>query len=537
MGIPSRAVWTATTLFLIIAALSAFGTWRVFAADEQPTGPDRFVVITQDYTSYEWWLTGWLDNKVACSINVDHQGLPTSSEIYSACNSNLYEKWLSTHPCDTSEENPASCTGYYLVFFKSGPAKREVTVSLPPPVVWVTLNGCVPFNSTFRCDIAPTLVLTGEEPLEGEIITSLAGRLDGKPFSCDPICQVDLAPTNNNSLYLEFWATSSYGDSSILFSARVRVIAPDDSVNNSWYVDVLSSQWRGYPLAACSQTWNTFPPVGGVPTWLSSPPTAETLATNIPYEYLAANLIKHGLADASNCIDGGLLENGFVSPCGLDMSLAAVKDWQNRFDGLIFNAANETGIPARLIKNIFGRESQFWPGQNSGNPEAGLGQMTSGGADTIFLWNRPFYEQFCTSELETAICLRGYPHLNANQKEKLRNALVTSVNAFCPDCSMGIDLNITEKSVSVFAETMLASCSQTGMVVDLNNIRNSSVAYEDLWRFTLVNYNAGPGCLGLAVNETSSDGETLDWQHVSLHLTPACQGAINYVTDISAASP
>ncbi|HEY5271278.1 MAG TPA: hypothetical protein VII97_13155 [Anaerolineales bacterium] len=532
-----RAVWTAAILLFVFAAVSAFVTWRVSAAGEQPPGPDRFAVITQDYTSYEWWLTGWADNKVTCSIMVDHEGAPTGGEIYAVCGATLYNKWLATKPCETAEENPTACQGYYLVFFKSEPAQREVDVKQAPPVVWVTLDGCVPINSTFRCDGLPTLVLTGEEPMEGEHITGLAGRMDGKAFTCDPVCQVDLAPTNENGLYLEFWATSSYGDSSELFDAQVRVTAPDDPTDPSWYVDVLSIEWRGPPLAACSQTWKTFPPVGGVPAWLSTSPSAKDLATHIPYEYLAANLIQQGVADTSTCTDSGLLENGLASPCGLETARSAVNDWQNRFDGLIFNAAQETGIPARLLKNIFSRESQFWPGMTIGYPEAGLGQMTNSGADTTLLWNRPFYEQFCPSVLDGAICGRGYAHLNSEQKDTLRNALVSSVNALCPDCALGIDLDRAGNSVGIFAETLLANCEQTGMVVDLNNITNTPVAYEDLWRFTLVNYNAGPGCLGLAVSETSRSGEPLDWEHVSSHLTPVCQGAFDYVTDISNVSP
>jgi hypothetical protein len=537
MGTRFRAGWTATTLLFVFAAVSAFGTWRVSAAEEQPPGPDRFAVITQDYTSYEWWLTGWVDNKVACSISVDHEGVPTGGEIYTACGATLYNKWLATKPCESSEKDPAACQGFYLVFFKSEPAHRDVDVKLAPPVVWVTLDGCVPFNSTFRCEAPPTLVLTGEEPMEGEHITGLAGRMNGTAFTCDPICQVDLAPTDENGLYLEFWAISSYGDSSVLFDARVRVTASDDPVDLSWYVDVLSTQWRGPPLAACSLTWQTFPPVGGVPAWLSTPPSAEDLSTHIPYEYLAANLIQQGLADVSACTDGGLLENGLVSPCGLETARSAVNDWQNRFDGLIFNATQETGIPARLLKNIFSRESQLWPGMTIGYPEAGLGQMTNGGADTTLLWNQPFYEQFCPSVLDGAICGRGYVHLNAVQQDTLRNALVDSVNASCSDCTLGIDLDRAGNSVSIFAETLFANCVQTGMVVDLNNIANTPVAYDDLWRFTLVNYNAGPGCLGLAVNETSRSGEPLDWEHVSSHLTPVCQGVFDYVTDISNASP
>ena len=85
-------------------------------------------------------------------------------------------------------------------------------------------------GSTFRCDNLPTLVLTGEEPLPGEQITGLAGIIDGKSFTCDPVCQVDLAPTDDNGSTLQFWANSSYGDSSEVFPAgRVRV-GPDPAI-------------------------------------------------------------------------------------------------------------------------------------------------------------------------------------------------------------------------------------------------------------------------------------------------------------------
>ncbi len=537
MGLRFRAGWTAITLLFVLAAVSAVRTWRVSAAGQQPPGPDRVAVVTQNYTSYEWWLTGWGDNKVACSINIDHEGTPTNGEIYTSCGATLYSNWSGTNPCDTSVDDPSTCKGYYLVYVKSAAAERQVGVTLPPPMVWVTLPDCVPINSTFRCDNLPSMVLTGEEPMQGEHITSLAGRADGVAFTCNPTCELDLSPTNDNGLNLEFWAYSSYGDSSIVFTARVRVAASADPSDHSWYVDILSTQWRGAPLAGCSETWNVFPPVGGVPPWLSTPVNVEDLATNLPYEILASNLIKHGVVDTSTCPDGGLLANGQASPCGLEASRNAVNDWQNRFDGVIFHAAQQTGIPAQILKSIFSRESQFWPDGSIGHPEAGLGQMTDGGADTTLLWNRTFYEQFCPSVLEGALCSRGYIHLTAAQQANLRYSLVESVKASCPECALGIDLARAENSVDIFANTLLANCDQAGMVTDLNNTRNVPVGYEDLWRFTLVNYNAGPGCLGLAVNQSSALGEPLDWAHVSTHLTPVCQGALDYVTDVSNASP
>jgi hypothetical protein len=537
MGIRFRAGWTAITFLLVIAAVSAFRTWRVSAAGQQPTGPDRVAVVMQNYISYEWWLTSWEDNKVACSLTIDHDGSPSSGEIYSTCGVTLYDEWSATKSCNSSGNDPGDCEGYYLVLVKSIPAQREVGVTLPPPVVWVTLKDCIPTNSTFRCDSLPTLVLTGEEPLDGEHITSLAGRIDGTDFTCDPTCELNMAPTSDGGVNLEFWAFSSYGDSSVVFTAQVRVAAVTDSSGQAWYVDILSTQWRGAPLAGCSETWNVFPPVGGVPAWLSTPSSAEDLATNIPYEYLAANLIKQGVVNASSCMDGGLLANGQVSPCGLEVARSAVNDWQNRFDGLIFSASQETGVPAQILKSIFSRESQFWPDGTVGHPEAGLGQMTDGGADTTLLWNRPFYERFCPNVLDGALCGRGYIHLTEEQQVNIRTALVESVKAYCPECDMGIDMGRAENSVDIFANTLLANCAQAGMVTELNNTRDVPVGFEDLWRFTLINYNAGPGCLGLAINHTSEASEPLDWTHVSTHLTPVCQGAIDYVTDISNASP
>jgi hypothetical protein len=387
--------------------------------------------------------------------------------------------------------------------------------------------------------------LTGEEPIQGERITSLGGNMDGKPFTCDPVCQVDLVPTDDDGSALQFWAYSSYGDSSEVFQARVRVAKSADPSDQAWYADVLSSQWRGDTLAGCSQIWDEFPPVGGTPDWLTTPQRPEDLASNVSYEYLAAALIKHNVVDATACDAGGLLLNGLANVCGLEAARPAVQEWQNRFDKLIFSAARHTGVPAPLLKNIFARESQFWPGTNAGHPEAGLGQMTDGGADAVLTWNPSFYEQLCPSVLDQSVCkTKIYPNpeekwqgiaLDETERSLLRGSLVKSVNAVCPDCTMGIDINKANFSVGVFAQTLVASCMQTGEVININysSTAGEAASYEDLWRFTLVNYNAGPGCLGLAVDKTSSLGEPLDWEHLSAHLTPACQGAIDYVNYIS----
>ena len=58
-------------------------------------------------------------------------------------------------------------------------------------------------------------------------------------------------------------------------------------------------------------------------------------------------------------------------------------------------------------------------------------------------------------------------------------------------------------------------------------------SYEDLWRFTLVNYNAGPGCLSYAIGSTSS----MTWSSVSSKLKGVCQDSIVYVENIAKGPP
>ncbi len=503
-----------------------------------PPGPDRFEVITEHYSKSIWWLARWSNSTVACQIEIDHAGLPNGWEVLNACGQAVYDKWITTQACTASASNPASCSGYYLHYVKSEPATRLSARALPPPIVRVTLDGCSPYASSYRCDGVPVLVLTGEEPLENYSITSLGGILNDRNFTCDPTCQVELGPTSEAGMVITFWAFSSYGDSSEVFEARVRVRSRDDPNDLHWYVDVLTTQWRGGPTASCALGWDTFPPVGGLTGWLASPESPEELASNIPYGYLAGNLISHGVVDASSCADGGLQENGYASTCGTEVARPAVDEWQNRFDKLIYSASQEVGVPAQLLKNIFSRESQFWPGVTSLRSEAGLGQMTDNGADTTLLWNRPFFEQFCPTVMNGPDCQEGYPHLLDIQRAALRNALVQKVDAFCSDCPLSIDLVEAEASVAIFAETLLANCAQTGMVVDLNFANpNPPPTYEDLWRFTLTNYNAGPGCLGLAIDATARAGESLDWRHVSSHFTSVCSAAFDYVNDVTSIAP
>jgi hypothetical protein len=204
---------------------------------------------------------------------------------------------------------------------------------------------------------------------------------------------------------------------------------------------------------------------------------------------------------------------------------------------LILKTARETGVPAFLLKNLFARESQFWPGIFQAAGDIGLGQLTENGADTTLFWNRSFFNQFCPLVMDSEICGIGYANLDEQQQMELRSALVGSVNASCKECPLGLDLTQANFSVGVFANTLIASCEQTGQVVYNYTLHTPAemASYEDLWKFTLVNYNAGGGCLAEAISGAYGANSTqpLTWESVSPHLAGACLGAVDYVNDIS----
>jgi hypothetical protein len=540
-----------------ILALAGLAAWQVQpgipaqAAVDTPNvpsneGPKRTAKLQVPFTSYQWWVLSWRTNQSLCQLWIEHEGLPKAYEVSSYCDANTYSLYASTTGCPQAENGGDThvCQGVYMHFVGSQDYHREVTVDLPPPSVGVTVSGCDLAPPANRCGSLPDLMLTGEEPLPNETIIAIHGALNGEPFNCQgATCAVPIPATSPQGLQVEFWADSSYGDSSQHFSAQIRAIPYGDfmspegqsSDQQVWYVDVLSTQWRGAPLASCSDVWESFPDVSGPPQWLTTPERVEDLSTNQPLYFLAGVLIENGEVDVSDCADAGLTSPGVASECGLAKAGPQLAVWQNQFDTEIIQVAKNTGVPAQLMKNIFYRESQFWPGIYQTFKEAGLGQLTSNGAETTLLWNPDFFNQFCPLVFQKDICNMGWPKLTSVHQEMLKGALVNKVNAACPNCPAGIDLTRAKFSVNVFAESLRANCEQAGQTVyNVTQKPAGSVArYEDLWLFTLMNYNAGPGCLAYAVNQASNAQEPLDWPHVAIHLTDPCKGALRYVEDIT----
>ena len=503
--------------------------------------PNRTTTIQVPFTEYEWWLSAWEDNEVVCTIKIDHDGLPTNKEVAGACGAELASKWQNTPSCKAADKrgNISRCKGYYLHLVSFQKSEKEVVVDLPPPAVWLELDGCNPLPSDNRCTQVPTLKLVGEEPLPDQKIVSIEGTIDGKPFLCEAAtCLLPLQATSLGGIQLEFWGNSSYGDSSDKFTAQVRVVdtgVPTTPGGGGWYVDVLSTQWRGVPSPSCAFVWNALPPAGPAPDWLTTPDSSQLLASGDPYYYLAGRLIAQGIIDASTCSTGGLQPNGYADTCGLEVARPFIEGWQNQFDTQIVNAAKQYGIPAQLMKNLFAEESQFWPGEFRVPYEYGLGQVTDQGADTILLWNSEFFDEFCPQVLTDQACSAGYLGLTAADRALLRGALTQQANSACTDCPTGVNLVDVSFTVSLFANMLKANCEQVAQIV-YNATTESPGAvsnYEDLWRFTVANYHAGAGCVSYAIHTAWQRDHSLSWDKVAPYFTDPCKGVIPYVDIIT----
>jgi hypothetical protein len=540
---------------ILVAVLTAFlvlGGWFYYAGQglemvrAQDTTPPhhRTATLNVQYIEYSWWLARYSTNRIVCALKVEHEGVPNYNEIEGLCGKDVAEDWLDSQPCSLAEIDAKQCPGLYLIQLGSQQKQRQVEVELPLPSVWIKVVNCNPLPGQRKCTTLPNLVLHAEEPLPNETILSVQGTINGEPFSCPGgDCALPMGPTGLEGVSMEFWANSSFGDASEHYTARIRLVPWGDFANpenksadpNAWYVDVLSSQWTGEDQASCSSTWQVFPPLEGPPDWLSSPDNVEGLHSESGFYYLAAQLIQAGIADASNCLDKGLQSANVASACGVEAARPMLVEWQNRFDGQIVDVSKSSGVPSRLLKSVFIRESQIWPGIFTTYQEAGLGQLTENGADTVLLWNPDFFHQFCPLVLSKAYCDLGFGNLKAPEQAILRGALVRTVDSSCQGCPAGIDISQANFSVRVFANGLLANCEQVGRI--LQNVTGQdagrSSSYEDLWRFTLVNYNAGPGCLSRAVKLVVASGESINWDNVSARLEPGCQGAIGYVEDIS----
>ena len=257
-----RILRAAMLFFVLVGLLVPMGQPQMIVRAQEATPPpegtlpERKITLVVDYTEYLWWLVKWSNNDISCRFFVEHEGLPTADEIKSFCGTSVSNQWLLAKPCPAAENggDTSACPGLYLHLVRIRDAQREIEVILDLPSVLLDLSNCNAEGTSNRCTTPPNLVLNAIEPLPNEVIVSIHGMLGDQPFSCEGgSCEIPLQPTGQQGQTIEFWADSSFGDSSEHFTALVRVTPWGDFMDpegrstdpSLWYVDIISSQWDG----------------------------------------------------------------------------------------------------------------------------------------------------------------------------------------------------------------------------------------------------------------------------------------------------
>jgi len=133
-----------------------------------------------------------------------------------------------------------------------------MSIELPKPRVWIELNNCVPVSGTELCADLPTLLIIGEEPLPNDHIEKIEGRLNNIPFICfENTCEIPLRSTDEYGENIEFWAESSFGDSTSHYQGRIRVIDRLSEIpfNSGWQIDIVSENEGFNTLTGCEEIW------------------------------------------------------------------------------------------------------------------------------------------------------------------------------------------------------------------------------------------------------------------------------------------
>jgi hypothetical protein len=270
--------------------------------------------------------------------------------------------------------------------------------------------------------------------------------------------------------------------------------------------------------------------------WLYMPKSANELATNEYYGYLAGQLIRNGVVNASDCPLNGLWPSGYANSCGLEKSHEISVKLQNVYDDEILAAGKEIGVPPVMIKQLIRYESQFWPVQ-MGPYHFGLGHLTYIGARNALLWNQSLFEdtyvQLVTNQLSTT---------------DRPSQLLSMLDASCPPCAEKINIQKAEQSITYITKVLYAYCRQTTQIVYNATEKDPGtvVDYATIWKLTLLNYNVGPLCVYNAVNasyqatkpdesdETDQLTDKLSWDVISSYVDQkSCSRGIGYVQNIT----
>jgi hypothetical protein len=357
----------------------------------------------------------------------------------------------------------------------------------------------------------PFVVLMAFESTPG-VSVEVRGYENLREFICTGFpCALPL----QGSSTLRFSAYNSAGEKSPEVIATIRVESGDDG----YYVIIDSVSQFSLYRDACSGIWNIRDTSDAA--WSRFPESPFQLNTNKTLHLLAARLIANGIVDAQDCPFGGVGGDlNYPTGCGIERARPKMIEWQNRYDFTIWSTSLDVGIPPRILKTLIDYESQYWPANARFYlDEFGLGQINQLGIDVLLRQDPTFYHQVCPTVFSD--CSLPYTSLDPAAQAIIRGAVINSIDAACPTCEYGLDLEKANQSIPLIAQLLRANCQM------VDYLGKPSVTYEDMWKYTLATYHSGFSCVRDAVRVARENKETEDWETVSSHIS--CRGTKRYV--------
>ena len=371
----------------------------------------------------------------------------------------------------------------------------------------------------------------------------IRGYTDSKEFICTTTpCAVYL---DSGGARIIFRAIASTGESSEEVISSVSVV--NDTQGYLVTIDSIS-QFTSF-VDSCALDWGVKDEENA--SWDSFVQFPYQINTKKTLHTLARNLILNGIVDTSTCPAGGLsIGLDWPTTCGLEKASSAMIEWQNQFDEYIWFSGKYHGIPPKILKTLIEVESQFWPGNSRFYvDEIGLGQINQLGVDVLLRRDPSLYKDICPTVLSD--CALPYLSLDASQQALIRGAVVSSIDANCPTCENGLDLDVAKDSLSLVSRLLTANCQQVDAILsvpyrldpDADAATATAVVatvaaggsrpsadYEDYWRFTLLSYHSGISCFQAAVYNTRKAGLPVTWENLETQLD--CKSGSDYVNGV-----
>lgn len=387
----------------------------------------------------------------------------------------------------------------------------------------------------------PYVILRAFSSPPRDVPLSIRGFINSQEFIC---------PGASCVLYLEGSARFAFRAYSDDGAVSDEVIASVDVTRGDagFFVTINTISQFSTFTNVCSNTWGVYDETNVV--WDDFVQVPHELNTRKTLHTLATQLLLNGIVNANDCPAGGLsLSLDWPTACGLERATPKMIEWQNQYDDYIWLASRDVGIPPRILKTLIELETQFWPGNSRFYlDEFGLGQISQLGMDILLRRDATFYRQVCQATLSALECTQPYVSLPPETQAMIRGAAVRQMDATCPTCDYGLDLNKAKESVSVIAKVLRANCEQVDYIMSLEVVAEDEDAdaatataavatliaggettltsYEDLWRFTFLSYHSGLNCFQQAVIATKRERLPVTWENVADNLE--CRGGEDY---------